>query len=117
MRSHVFIAMLGAYLLWHLRQALAPLTFTDQAPSERDNPVAPAIRSKGAATKAARKYNAGGEEVRGFRELLEHLGTLTRNAVQVTTGTTEEFEMLSTPTPTQRRVFELLGAPVPLRLM
>ena len=116
-RSHVFIAMLGAYLVWHLCQALAPLTFTDEERSDRDNPVAPAIRSKGAAQKAARKYNAGGEEVRGFRELLEHLGTLTRNTVQVTTGTTEEFEMLSTPTPTQRRVFELLGAPVPLRLM
>ena len=28
-RAHVFICMLAAYLVWHLRQAWAPLTFTD----------------------------------------------------------------------------------------
>jgi hypothetical protein len=54
--------------------------------------------------------------VRGFRELIEHLGTLTRNTMRTTTETTSEFELLATPTPTQRRVFELLGAPVPLKL-
>ena len=27
-RAHVFICMLAAYLVWHLRQAWAPLTFT-----------------------------------------------------------------------------------------
>ena len=40
-RSHVFICMLAAYLVWHLREALAPLTFTDEAPPLRTNPVAP----------------------------------------------------------------------------
>jgi len=116
-RSHVFICMLAAYLVWHLREALAPLTFTDEAPPVRDNPVAPATRSKTAANKAARKRNAAGDQVRGFRELLDHLGTLTRNTMKMTTGTTSEFEMLSTPTSIQRQVFELLGAPVPLRLL
>jgi hypothetical protein len=115
-RSHVFICMLASYLVWHLREALAPLTFTDEAPPARPNPVAPAVRSASAARKAARKHNAAGEEVRGFRELLEHLGTLTRNTMRTTTETTSEFELLATPTPTQRRAFELLGAPVPLTL-
>ena len=41
-RSHVFICMLASYLVWHLRAALAPLTFTDEAPPVRANPVAPA---------------------------------------------------------------------------
>jgi len=36
--------------------------------------VAPATRSKSAATKAARKTNAAGEQVRGFRELLDYFG-------------------------------------------
>ncbi len=40
-RSHVFICMLASYLVWHLRAALAPLTFTDEAPPLRTNPVAP----------------------------------------------------------------------------
>jgi hypothetical protein len=115
-RSHVFICMLASYLVWHLREALAPLTFTDEAPPVRANPVAPAMRSAGARAKAAAKENRGGEEVRGFRELIEHLGTLTRNTMRTTTETTSEFELLATPTPTQRRVFELLGAPVPLKL-
>jgi hypothetical protein len=115
-RSHVFICMLASYLVWHLRQALAPLTFTDEAPPRRANPVAPAVRSAGARAKAATKENEDGQEVRGFRELIEHLGTLTRNTMRTTTDTTTEFELLATPTPTQRRVFELLGAPVPLKL-
>src|SRR5450756_2312737 len=114
-RSHVFICMLAAYLVWHLREALAPLTFTDETPPSRINPVAPAERSAGARRKSAHKINRHGEEVRGFRELLDHLATLTRNTMAITTGTTS-FEMLATPTPTQRRAFELLGAPVPLRL-
>jgi hypothetical protein len=116
-RAHVFICMLAAYVVWHLREALAPLTFTDEIPPVRDNPVAPATSSPGARTKAARKRNANGDDVRGFRELLDHLATLTRNTMKVTTGTTSEFEMLATPTPIQRQVFDLLGAPVPLRLM
>src|SRR5450759_4530089 len=29
-RAHVFICMLAAYLVWHLRAAWAPLTFTDE---------------------------------------------------------------------------------------
>jgi len=115
-RSHVFICMLASYLVWHLREALAPLTFTDEAPPVRTNPVAPAVRSAGARAKAAAKENEDGQEVRGFRELLEHLGTLTRNTMRTTTDTTSEFELLATPTPTQRRAFELLGAPVPLKL-
>jgi transposase len=115
-RAHVFICMLAAYLVWHLREALAPLTFTDETPPVRDNPVAPATRSKTAAKKAARKRNAAGEQVRGFRELLDHLATLTRNTMKVTTATTNSFEMLATPTSIQRQVFELLGAQVPLRL-
>ena len=41
-RAHVLICMLAAYLIWHLRRAWAPLTYTDEHPPARDNPVAPA---------------------------------------------------------------------------
>ena len=54
-KAHVLICMLAAYLTWHMRKALAPLTFTDEHPPERDDPVAPARRSAAATTKAARK--------------------------------------------------------------
>jgi len=115
-RSHVFICMLAAYVVWHLRETLAPLTFTDEEPPRRDNPVAPAERSTGAKAKAAKKQNRSGSEVRSFRGLLDHLATLTRNTMRTTSGMSREFEMLATPTPTQRQVFELLGVPVPLTL-
>jgi Transposase DDE domain len=115
-RSHVFICMLAAYLVWHLRETLAPLTFTDESPPTRVNPVAPALRSSSASKKAASKHNDADEEVRGFRELLDHLATLTRNTMAVTTETKSSFELVSTPTPTQRRVFELLGVPVPRKI-
>ena len=47
-RSHVFIVMLAAYLTWHLRRTLAPLTYTDEQPPARDNPVTAAKRSTAA---------------------------------------------------------------------
>jgi transposase len=40
-RSHVFLCMLATYLTWHLRQALAPLTFTDNHKPARPDPVVP----------------------------------------------------------------------------
>ena len=40
-RAHVLICMLACYLVWHLRQAWAPLTFTDQDPPPRTTPLLP----------------------------------------------------------------------------
>src|SRR5450759_5022403 len=54
-RAHVFICMLASYLVWHLRQAWAPLTFTDENRPDPLDPVAPARRSRGADAKAASK--------------------------------------------------------------
>ncbi len=112
-RGHVLVCFLAAYLVWHLRRALAPLTFTDESPPARLDPVGPAHRSAAAKAKAARKTDPAGTPVRGFRELLDHLGTLTRNRIQLTDT---EFDLLATPTDTQRRAFELLGAAIPLTL-
>jgi len=109
--------MLAAYLVWHLREILAPLTFTDENPPERDNLVAPSDRSKSAKDKATKKKNSDSKDVRGFRELIDHLGTLTRNTMRTTTGEpTATFDLVATPTPTQRKTFELLGVSVPLRM-
>ena len=52
-RAHVLICMLACYLVWHLRKAWAPMTFTDEHPPDRDNPVAPAQRSAGADAKVS----------------------------------------------------------------
>jgi hypothetical protein len=114
-RAHVFIVMLAAYLTWHLRRTLAPLTFTDEHPPARTDPVAPARRSTAATRKASRRKDEADQPVRSFRTLLEHLGTLPRNDVRIA-ATNASLPMLTEPTPTQQRAFELLGSAIPMRL-
>ena len=112
-KAHVLICMLACYLVWHLRQAWAPMTFTDEHPPQRDNPVAPAQRSAAADAKASTQHDPTGSRLRSFRGLLDHLATLTRNQVHFTT-TGAEVPMLAQATPDQRRAFTLIGAPIPL---
>ena len=112
-RAHVLICMLAAYLTWHLREALAELTFTDQHIPDRDDPVAPAQRSPQAKTKDANKHTPDALPLHRYKDLLGHLSTLDR---QVINFSGQRIEKITTPTPVQRRVFELLGAPVPVTL-
>jgi hypothetical protein len=112
-RAHVLICMLACYLVWHLRKAWAPMTFTDEHPPTHDNPVAPAQRSPGADAKASTQHDAAGNPLRSFRGLLDHLATLTRNQIRFT-GTDTEIPMLTDPTNDQRRAFTLIGTPIPL---
>ncbi len=114
-RAHVLICMLACYLTWHLRQAWAPLTFTDQDPPAPDNPVAPARRSAAAQAKASYQHDPAGQPYRSFRGLIEHLATLTRNQVRFA-GTTATVPMLAEPTSTQRHAFELIDTAIPLTL-
>jgi hypothetical protein len=112
-RGHVLICMLACYLTWHLRAALAELTFTDQHIPEPADPVAPARRSAQAKAKDAGKHTGSGLPVRKYQDLLGHLATLARQTINFSG---QRIEKLTSPTPIQRRAFELLGAPVPLAL-
>ena len=112
-RGHVLLCMLACYLAWHLRNAWAPLTFTDEHPPARADPVAPARRSPAAQAKASRKADTSGQPVRGFRDLLDHLAALTRDTITISGRTVDK---LTTPTPTQRRAFDLLNTPIPITL-
>ena len=112
-RAHVLICLLACYLVWHLRKAWAPLTFTDERPPQRDNPVAAAQRSPEADAKASRKHDADGNPLRSFRGLLDHLATLTRNQVHYH-GASTDVPVLADPTADQRRAFDLLNTPIPL---
>jgi hypothetical protein len=112
-RAHVLICMLACYLTWHLRQAWAPLTYTDEHPPQPGNPVAPARRSPSADAKASRKTGPGKQPIRSFRDILDHLATLTRNDLRYGQVT---VPALAEPTRTQRRAFDLIGAGIPLTL-
>jgi len=113
-KAHVLICMLACYLVWHLRKAWAPMTFTDEHPPQRANPVAPAQRSGDAATKASRQHDESGNAYRSFRGMLDHLATLTRNQIRYK-GTDTEIPMLAEATRDQRRAFQLLDTAIPLR--
>jgi hypothetical protein len=114
-KGHVLICMLAAYLTWHLRQAWAPLTYTDEEPPAAVSPVAPARRSASADAKASRQHDGSGRPYRSFQGLLDHLATLTRNELRFA-GTPAPVPVLAEPTSEQRQAFQLIDAAIPLTL-
>lgn len=81
------------------------------------DPVGPARRSKAADTKASRHKTPQGQPAHSFRSLLDHLATLTRNEVSIPAHPEiPPFDQLARPTELQRQAFELLNAPIPLRI-
>jgi transposase len=112
-KAHILLCMLAAYLNWHLRKALAPLTFTDENIPQPSDPVAPAQRSPDATATDAAKKTPDGLPVYNYPGLIAHLGQLTRNTISFAG---QRFEKIANPTPVQRRAFELLGTSIPLAL-
>ena len=110
-RAHMFLRMLSYYISWHMKAALAPILFVDNdkpaAAAKRANPVAAAQRSDQALTKAARKRTPEDTPVHSFTSLLADLATLCANHIQPADDM-PAFTMPTSPTPLQRRAFELL---------
>lgn len=82
-----------------LRKAWAPLTFT------------------AAKQKVSNQTTSVGAPAYSFTELLDRLAIPTRNDIRYgTRQATQTIATLATPTPTQRRAFQLLGQPFPIGL-
>ena len=111
-KAHVLIRLLAYYVTWHMQDKLAPMLFKDDDPAAargaRPSPVAPAGRSPSALAKDATKHTADGEPVHSLRSLLADLATICANRIQPAAGL-PAFTLITTPTPVQRRAFELLG--------
>ena len=116
-RAHVFLCMLGYYVEWHLRDAWAPILFHDHdraaARQARISPVAPAEVSDAAKRKRHTRRTDDGLPVSGFRDLLDHLATLTLNLVASPHAPDATITLNAKPTPLQARAFDLLAAPLP----
>lgn len=112
-RAHVFLRMLSYYVTFHMEQALAPMLFKDDdkkaAERARTSPVAPATRSSSARRKVTTKRTADQLPVHSFKSLLADLATVAANRIQPADAGLPAFAMITTPTPLQRRAFELLG--------
>jgi len=105
-RAHVLLCMLAYYAEWHLRQAWRELTFTDEQPPERPDPVAKATRSASARTKAQTKQTSHGHTAHTFRSLIAELATQTRNTIRIPENNAT-FTKLTRPTPLQARALDL----------
>jgi transposase len=111
-RSHVLICMLAYYLTWHLKAAWKPLLFTDEQRPENPDPVAKAVRSSEAESKARTKRTSHGTPAHSYRTLLADLSTQTRNRTRLHAHNST-FEKLTQPTPLQTRALDLAAnAPV-----
>ena len=112
-RAHVFLRMLSYYVTFHMERALAPMLFRDDdkeaAERSRTSPVAPATRSSSALRKVMTKRTAEHLPVHSFKSLLADLATVAANRIQPADAGMPAFAMITTPTPVQRRAFELLG--------
>lgn len=113
--SHVFLCMLCYYVEHFMHEKLAPLLYHDEnrkaVEDQRVSVVAPAVRSPEAKKKEMTKKTEEGLRVHGFKNLLQNLGTLTKNWLQVKLGRgmNEQIVKYALPTPFQNQVFKLLG--------
>jgi len=111
-RAHIFLCMLAYYVEWHMRETLRPLLFCDedQAAKQSRDPVAPAKRSEKALQKVHGKVLEDGTEAHSFQTLLKLMSGIVRNVCRVPGAHTHAptFEVVTTPTPKQQRVFDLL---------
>jgi hypothetical protein len=110
-RSHIFLCMLAYYVEWHMREAWRPILFADedQAAKATRDPVAPAKRSPAAERKVATHPLADGTTVHSFRTVLQDLATIVRNVCRMHGHEhAATFTVTTTPTPEQRRAYDLL---------
>jgi len=112
-RAHVLLCMLACYVEWHMRQALAPILFDDDAKpageARRSSVVAPAQRSERAERKAATKRTEeDGLPVHSFQTLLADLATLAKNRLRFGGSDAATMTLYTQPTPLQERALSLL---------
>jgi hypothetical protein len=106
-------SMLAYYVQWHMIEAWAPLTFTDEADADaaraRD-PVAPARRSDAALAKAHTRQLADGTPAMSFTRLLAHMATIVRNTMRSASARIGEatFTLTTPPNPKQQQALDLL---------
>lgn len=115
-RAHLFLCLLAYYVEWHRRKVLKPLLYEDEeleeARDQRD-PVKPAEPSASAQEKKKTHRTRSGGPAHSFASLLTHLGTRTRNTVQIApvAGSSDEpatFQQLTEPDTLQAEALRLL---------
>lgn len=112
-RAHLFLCLLAYYVEWQMRIALKPLLYEDEelepARDGRD-PVKAAEPSATAQEKKKTHQTSSGQPAHSFASLLTHLGTRTRNTVQIAAAAeVATFQQLTEPDTLQTEALRLLG--------
>ena len=112
-KAHIFLCMLAHYVAWHMMEAWRERLFGDEdqhAKTTRD-PVAPATRSTAALDKVHAKVLDDGTPVHSFHTLLQDLSSIVSNTCRrhgASTAGEPTFNLVTTPSPTQQRAYDLL---------
>ena len=112
-KAHIFLCMLAHYVVWHMIESWRELLFCDedqQAKKTRD-PIAPAKRSNAALDKVHSKVLDDGTPVHSFQTLLKDLSTIVSNTCRrpgASTADEPTFDIVTNPSPTQQRAYDLL---------
>lgn len=112
-KAHIFLCMLAHYVVWHMIESWRELLFCDedqQAKKTRD-PIAPAKRSNAALDKVHSKVLDDGTPVHSFQTLLKDLSTIVSNTCRrpgASTANEPTFDIVTNPSPTQQRAYDLL---------
>jgi transposase len=120
-RAHIFLCMLAYYVEWHMREAWAPLMFTDedQAAKASRDPVAPAQRSPEALGKVHHHRLEDGSPAHSFATLLASLATITRNTCRTPgakpngTDAATSFQINAIASPQQQCALDLIETIIP----
>jgi transposase len=111
--AHIFLCMLGYYVEWHMRQALAPILFEDEElekDRKRRDPVLPAKPSESVKMKKRTHMTADGFTVHDFDSLLAELATHGRVTYRMKSKEINlSIKQQPNLTPLQKRAYELLG--------
>lgn len=113
-RAHIFLCMLAYYVERLMRQAWASILFIDEDndsldPSQREDAVQPAQRSRAAHRKDANKTNDDEWPVVSYRDALDALGGISRSQARFDGYDTEPFLTVSKPNKFQTHLLNLLG--------
>src|ERR1051326_2697950 len=113
-RAHQFLCLLAHCVEWHMRRALAPILFHDEALPEPDNSAILSRRLPypGAAKQKTIRRRTVDDDlpVHSFDALLQILGLRCRNRCSLKSDpSATAFFQLTEPDPLQKRALELLG--------
>ena len=112
-RAHIFLCMLAYYVEWHMKEALAPMLFTDEnkdeAKAARKCEAEPVEKSPEAKRKADEKTDSHGRPLHSFATLMVSLQGIVRNRIEPGIKGIPTFTKETRPEAIQRHALDLLG--------